>query len=138
MSMENVIKEKTEEIVLKYKLAMKANGGEFSGLYEDLLRQGISYGISFAAMALSSTPVDITFATEDRDEEKMKTLPTMEEYIKLHLDDITSLTGEKYSEPLFECPACGGNVCRNETLICASNPPKMRYDCMNCGRTIYI
>lgn len=59
-TMEEVIKEKTEEAVLKYKLGMKAAGGQLDSFSETLFRQGISYGISIASIALASTPFDIT------------------------------------------------------------------------------
>ena len=133
MSMENIIKEKTEEIVLKYKLAFKANGGEFSPLLEDILRQGISYGISFASIALASTPADITLKTEAENK-----LPSKDEY-KDSLGPVKHiLSSSEWSEPMFKCPKCGGGMCRNNMIICTSNPPKNKYKCDKCGYIDYL
>lgn len=38
-----------------------------------------------------------------------------------------------WSDPLFECPNCGGHVVRNESYILTSYPPKHMYKCFNCG-----
>ena len=59
-SMENVIKEKTDEMVEKYRKAYADKGMNFDGLLETIFRQGISYGVSFSAMALANAPYDIT------------------------------------------------------------------------------
>ena len=61
MSMEKVIKEKTDEMVQKYKTGYAINGVNFDPVLESMFRQGVSFGISIASMALSSVPVDITF-----------------------------------------------------------------------------
>ena len=63
-SMEKVIKEKTDEMVERYKLGYAAKGATFDPVLETIFRQGISYGISIASMALASTPVDITFRNQ--------------------------------------------------------------------------
>lgn len=58
-SMEKVIKEKTDEIVEKYRKAYVDNGMNFDSVLETILRQGIAYGVSFSAMSLASMPQDI-------------------------------------------------------------------------------
>lgn len=48
----------------------------------------------------------------------------------------------QWTEPLYECPKCGGHVCRSYTmgveLTC--NPPIYQdlYRCMDCGFEEYI
>lgn len=138
MSMENIIKEKTEEIVEKYRKSMESAGMPFPNLYEDLLRQGISYGISFAAMALVSIPSDITFATTDI-EKKEKKLPSYDEYKKgPHSHHLCGISGSKYSEPLFKCPVCGGEVRRDESIVLTTIPPKCKYKCDICGKVFHF
>ena len=61
MSMEKVIKDKTDETVERYRSAYAAKGLVFDPLMETLFRQGVTYGITFASLALASAPSDITF-----------------------------------------------------------------------------
>jgi hypothetical protein len=62
--MEKVIKDKTDEVVEKYRAAYAAKGMVFDPLMETMFRQGVTYGISFASLALASVPGDITFNTQ--------------------------------------------------------------------------
>lgn len=64
MGMEKFIKDKTDEMVQKYKIGYASNGVNFDPVLETIFRQGVSYGISIASMALSSLPVDITLNQE--------------------------------------------------------------------------
>lgn len=43
----------------------------------------------------------------------------------------------EWSEPKYACPACGGGMCRNETVVLTSNPPKYEYQCNKCGHVEY-
>lgn len=43
----------------------------------------------------------------------------------------------EWSEPKYECELCGGGMCRNEMLVCASIPPKYKYKCNKCGHVDY-
>ena len=44
----------------------------------------------------------------------------------------------KYSEPAYMCPKCQtGGMCRNETKVLASIPPKYEYVCNKCGYVDY-
>lgn len=64
-TMEATIKNETDKIVDKYKKRFAEEGGQFGGLLEIIFRQGISYGISIASMALSSAPVDVTIVDQE-------------------------------------------------------------------------
>ena len=60
MSMENVIKEKTEEMVKEMKQESQRSGIEVTPLNEMYFRMGVSHGITVASIALASIPIDIT------------------------------------------------------------------------------
>ena len=64
-SMENVIKEETDKMVEKYRAAYANAGGNFDGLLETIFRQGISYGISIASMALANAPIDVSWNDQE-------------------------------------------------------------------------
>lgn len=64
-SMEATIKNETDKIVEKYKKGFAEKGGDFNLLLETIFRQGISYGITIASIALSSLPVDITIVDQE-------------------------------------------------------------------------
>lgn len=38
----------------------------------------------------------------------------------------------EWSEPKYICPKCGGGMCRHETVVYTSNPPKYEYECNKC------
>lgn len=59
-SMEQVIKEKTEETVNKMKEKLKENGHIMDDFEEMIFRSGISHGILISGLALVNTPSDIT------------------------------------------------------------------------------
>ena len=62
-------------------------------------------------------------------------LPTSEEYAAMCVPAIFNT--QQYSEPKYICPVCGGGMCRDETVICPSNPPKRKYVCDKCGNVEY-
>lgn len=66
-SMENIIKEKTDEMVEKYRKGFADKGMQFDGLLETMFRQGISYGVTFAGMALVNAPYDITIGVNNNE-----------------------------------------------------------------------
>lgn len=43
----------------------------------------------------------------------------------------------EWSEPKYICPKCGGGMCKNETMVFASNPPQYKYQCNKCGHVEY-
>lgn len=62
-------------------------------------------------------------------------LPTQDEYKELFA---TISRSNEWSNPLYICPKCGGNVRRNETIVLTSNPPKHQYKCEKCGFCEYF
>lgn len=71
----------------------------------------------------------------DTENAKSPTLPSEEEYFEqkkqTYRNDGFMLS--TYSEPLYMCPKCGGQVRRNETMVLTSYPPQYRFECDNCG-----
>lgn len=45
---------------------------------------------------------------------------------------------KKWSEPKYQCEKCGGNMRKNEMIVCASYPPKYQYECNTCGHIDYL
>lgn len=62
-------------------------------------------------------------------------LPTAEEYSASI--NVTFEFPSEWSEPKYQCPKCGGGMCRNEMLVLASYPPKYEYKCNKCGHVGY-
>lgn len=48
-------------------------------------------------------------------------------------NNASTIIDDKFSEPLFACPKCGGDMYRDLSLVFASYPPKYKYFCKNCG-----
>ena len=63
-------------------------------------------------------------------------LPTSEEY-KESMENIFKYYFAEWSEPKYQCSECGGGMCRNEMVVCASYPPKYEYRCNKCGHVEY-
>lgn len=68
-------------------------------------------------------------------------LPTAEEYRNLdsaYVKAYFESTLKRLSEPKYQCPKCkDGGMCRDETVICTSIPPKYRYECNKCHHVDY-
>ena len=58
-------------------------------------------------------------------------LPTKEEFESSIIID-TCMTRE-WSEPIYQCPKCGGGMCKNLMNVYTSNPPMYKYKCDKCG-----
>lgn len=65
-----------------------------------------------------------------------KHLPTAEEY-QLAAIRHNSIFPEQWSEPKYQCPECGGGMCKNLMVVCTSLPPKYEYRCDRCGHVEY-
>lgn len=63
-------------------------------------------------------------------------LPTSEEY-KESMESMFKYDFSEWSEPKYQCSKCGGGMCRNEMVVCASYPPKYKYRCNKCGNVEY-
>lgn len=62
-------------------------------------------------------------------------LPTAEEYAAMCVPAIYNT--QQYSEPKYICPVCGGGMCRDNSKVLASYPPKYEYRCNKCGKIEY-
>lgn len=62
-------------------------------------------------------------------------LPTAEEYRKSI--GVPYDYQYEWSEPKYICPKCGGGMCKNKTMVLASNPPQYKYQCNKCGHVEY-
>lgn len=60
MLVEEYIKQKTDEMVNKFKQDCAVKGVVINGENEAYMRTGMSYGIILASMTLSKLPIDIT------------------------------------------------------------------------------
>ena len=104
MSIESVIKEKIDEVVNRMKRKCLEEGLLFGEKEELMYRSGITQGICIAGLALLNTPTDIAF-------------------------------NENAVEPddTNECPICGREMIKDESMVLTSNPPQYVYCCSMCG-----
>lgn len=63
-------------------------------------------------------------------------LPTKEEYEAIASRRF-NFTQRNWSEPKYQCPECGGGMCRNEMVVLASYPAQYEYQCDKCGHVEY-
>lgn len=63
-------------------------------------------------------------------------LPTAEEY-RDFIGHPYASSPREWSEPKYICPKCGGGMCRHESIVYASNPPRYEYKCNKCGNIEY-
>lgn len=63
-------------------------------------------------------------------------LPTSEEYREAAQKVVFQFDNE-WSEPKYQCPKCGGGMCRNERVALASLPAQYMYRCNKCGNVDY-
>ena len=62
----------------------------------------------------------------------MNNLPTAKEY-----REAAQNSPLQWSEPKYQCPKCGGGMCRNEMVVLTSYPPQYEYQCDKCGYVEY-
>lgn len=63
-------------------------------------------------------------------------LPTAKEYGEMAQRAAYQYTAQ-WSEPKYQCPECGGGMCRNEMVVLTTYPPKFEYQCNKCGHIDY-
>ena len=63
-------------------------------------------------------------------------LPTAEEYRK-STNELRSQFEKQWSEPKYQCPECGGGMCRDEATILPTYPAQYEYKCNQCGHIDY-
>ncbi len=61
-----------------------------------------------------------------------KKLPTKEEYEK-SIGGWISYEISQWSEPKYQCPVCGGGMCKNLTVVLTTWPEQYTYMCNKCG-----
>lgn len=70
-----------------------------------------------------------------------KSLPSAKEYAARDQDyqkNYFDWSIRKWSEPKYICPKCKeGGMCRDETMILTSIPPKHQYECNKCHHVEY-
>lgn len=63
-------------------------------------------------------------------------LPSAKEYSEAANKIAFQFTAQ-WSEPKYQCPKCGGGMCRNEMVVLTSYPAKYEYQCNKCGNIDY-
>ena len=63
-------------------------------------------------------------------------LPTAKEY-KATINKTAFEFTAKWSEPKYQCPECGGGMCKDLMTVCTSLPPQYKYQCDKCGHVDY-
>lgn len=63
-------------------------------------------------------------------------LPTAKEYREAANKVIHDFTAQ-WSAPMYQCPKCGGGMCKNLMITLTTWPPQYEYQCDKCGHTEY-
>ncbi len=63
-------------------------------------------------------------------------LPSAKEYREAAEKAAFQFTAQ-WSEPKYQCPKCGGGMCRNEMVVLTSYPAQYEYQCDKCGHIDY-
>ena len=63
-------------------------------------------------------------------------LPTAKEYSEA-INKAALQFNAQWSEPLYQCPKCGGGMCKNLMVVLTSYPAQYEYQCDKCGYMEY-
>ena len=63
-------------------------------------------------------------------------LPTAKEYSEV-AEKIAFQFTARWSEPKYQCPKCGGGMCKNLMVVLTSYPAQYEYQCDKCGHIDY-
>lgn len=63
-------------------------------------------------------------------------LPSAKEYREI-ANAIAAQYTARWSAPKYQCPKCGGGMCKNEMVVFTSHPEKYEYQCDKCGHIEY-
>ena len=63
-------------------------------------------------------------------------LPTAKEYSEAANKVAFQFTAQ-WSEPKYQCPKCGGGMCKNLMVVLTSYPAQYEYQCDKCGHIDY-
>lgn len=72
-------------------------------------------------------------ATEDY---SVTHLPSAKEYREAAEKVAFQFTAQ-WSEPKYQCPKCGGGMCKNLMVVLTSYPAQYEYQCDKCGHIDY-
>lgn len=61
-------------------------------------------------------------------------LPTAEEYRENVMKTVLP-TLQEWSSPKYQCPKCGGGMCKDLRIVLTSYPAQYKYQCQDCGYT---
>ena len=64
-------------------------------------------------------------------------LPTAEEYKENIMKTVLPSLLE-WSKPKYQCPKCGGGMCKNMTVTLTTVPAQYEYQCQDCGYIEYL
>lgn len=84
-----------------------------------------------ADIYVTTTTTNINIDMNDN----VNNLPTAKEYEEA-ASKFVQFSG-KWSEPKYQCPKCGGGMCRNEMIVLPSYPAQYQYKCDKCGYIDY-
>lgn len=63
-------------------------------------------------------------------------LPTAKEYSEAVNKEAFQFNAQ-WSEPLYQCPKCGGGMCKNLMVVLTTYPTQYEYQCDKCGHIEY-
>lgn len=63
-------------------------------------------------------------------------LPTAKEYREAAQKSAFQFTSQ-WSEPKYQCPECGGGMCKNLMVTLTTYPAQYEYQCDKCGHKEY-
>lgn len=63
-------------------------------------------------------------------------LPSAKEYSEM-ANKIAFQFIAQWSEPKYQCPKCGGGMCKNLMVVLTSYPAQYEYQCDKCGHIDY-
>ena len=63
-------------------------------------------------------------------------LPTAKEYREAAQKSAFQFTSQ-WSEPIYQCPECGGGMCKNLMVTLTTYPVQYEYQCDKCGHKEY-
>ena len=65
-------------------------------------------------------------------------LPSQSDFIKANEPSVSWFeTTRDWSDPMYKCPECGGNVRKELNVVYTSNPPCYKYQCDSCKYTTW-
>ena len=75
-------------------------------------------------------------ATEDDIGTSVTRLPSAKEYREA-VNKIAFQFTTQWSEPKYQCPKCGGGMCKNLMVTLTTYPAQYEYQCDKCGYIEY-